>query len=313
VLISVGQDIGFYDGELGLDAASYKTLQAEGIERKKALEAEAAARKAETTAAKPGEAAAVTAKSTDKEQMKCACGGPHPLKIVGSEVKPIQSYTGELKSPLMMVPKVYAALENVPFSEIRRWAREAAEYHEVPYEIVAVILQQENGQNATNLQKIGQFLERSVTTIIAQGNEEIVPIFSWIGKIFPKVMRAPNGSTGIMNMQRKTLKDTISYTKEKYARPLVPASKSKIDTGYAGRDWEADMYYLAAHVRQLMDRVVMGGGKSCVKGEITLSQVGKTFAAYNGLGKDADNYGNDAMTKLMGAYKGESTLYFYER
>jgi hypothetical protein len=36
VLISVGQDIGFYDGELGLDAASYKTLQAEGIERKKA-------------------------------------------------------------------------------------------------------------------------------------------------------------------------------------------------------------------------------------------------------------------------------------
>jgi hypothetical protein len=46
VLISVGQDIGFYDGELGLDAASYKTLQAEGIERKKAAEAEAAARKA---------------------------------------------------------------------------------------------------------------------------------------------------------------------------------------------------------------------------------------------------------------------------
>jgi hypothetical protein len=39
VLISVGQDIGFYDGELGLDVASVRILQDEGIERKKAAEA----------------------------------------------------------------------------------------------------------------------------------------------------------------------------------------------------------------------------------------------------------------------------------
>jgi hypothetical protein len=74
-----------------------------------------------------------------------------------------------------------------------------------------------------------------------------------------------------------------------------------------------DMYYLAAHVRQLIDARVMGNGKSCAKGEITLDQVWEVFADYNGPDRSKSaNYGNDAMAKLKGAYAGAATLFFYE-
>jgi hypothetical protein len=105
----------------------------------------------------------------------------------------------------------------------------------------------------------------------------------------------------------------MSYTKEKYGRPIVPSDKSHLDYGFAGDDIEVDMYYLAAHVRQLIDERVMGKGKSCAKGEITLRQLWEVFADYNGPNrKVSGTYANDAMAKLKGAYNGAVVLYFYE-
>jgi hypothetical protein len=258
-------------------------------------------------------------------EKKCACGGPHPLKIVGDGVGAIQSYTGELPSPFMLamlVPKEGVAKKATP-SEIRGWAKAAAEYHEIPYEMLAVILQQENGPNAPLWRKIGQKVEREYTVTAAHIEErtgvlatidEKTGILTKIKEITDRDIKdLPNGSTGILNMRRPTLLGTLKYTKEKYPnRPIIPSDKSNIDFGFAGDDWEADMYYGAAHIRQLIDRVVVGGGKSCAKGEITLEQVEKVFAAYNGKGDGANKYGKDAIAKLKGAYNGQMTLYFYE-
>ena len=261
------------------------------------------------------------ARMLQQQQMKCACGGPHPLKIVGDEVKPIQSYTGELPSPILAI-KIYQGerihmdpTEIAQSKWIRRWAKEAAAYHEVPYEMLAVILQQENAPKAPLWRKIGQAGERVLTSILAIAEEHIVPgIFSKTAEAtgLKDIKKGPYGSTGIANITLDALKGTISHTKEKYHRPMLPSDKSDINKGIAGLDVEADMYYLAAHLRQLIDRRVMGNGKSSAKGEITLEQVWEVFADYNGPNrKISGKYGDDSIAKLKGAYNGKP-LFFYE-
>jgi len=273
-------------------------------EERKAREAAEAAKGIQTADATPGisaEEARMLAEQ-QKEDKTCKCGGPHPLKIVGNEVKPIKSYTGDLPSPLLLlIPKANAKISTIPHSEIRRWVKEAAEYHEVPYEMLAVILQQENAPNVSTGRKVLQFGERSLSTLVA-GVERMVGISTPAG----------DASTGIMNMRRPTLQGTIRHTKENYNRSIVPSHKSQIDRGRAGEDFEADMYYLAAHVRQLIDKRVTKEG-TCAKGTITLNQVREVFADYNGPNrKISGKYGDDSMAKLNGAYNGTVTLYFYE-
>ncbi|MDR2926139.1 MAG: hypothetical protein LBU76_09390, partial [Azoarcus sp.] len=189
------------------------------------------------------------------------------------------------------------AIENS--KRIRRWAREAAEYHEIPYEMLAVLLEQENGQNVSAFRRFAQGYERFLQfsgAVIKDATGMPVP--------------GAGGSTGIINMLRSTFLETISYTKEKYARPLLPVHKQDIDSGFAGVDIEADLYYGAAHIRQLIDDVV---GNPCTKGEISLEQVKKVFVRYNGTREDAKKYGDAATNKLLGAYKGTFTLHFYEK
>lgn len=85
-------------------------------------------------------------------------------------------------------------------------------------------------------------------------------------------------------------------------------SDTNADTAIQGADWRADLYYGAAHIRQLIDRQV---GK-CSNGKITIEQVEKVFVSYNGSGPVADKYGKDAINLLNGAYNGTETLFFYE-
>jgi len=96
---------------------------------------------------------------------------------------------------------------------------------------------------------------------------------------------------------------------------MVPPNRPDISNkGIAGGDVEADLYYMVAHIRQLIDKHI-NSDNPCTKGDITLEQVWKVFRAYNGYGivnKDADKYANDAVTKLKGAYNGATILYFYE-
>ena len=256
-----------------------------------------------------------------KEEKKCKCGESHPLKIVGDEVKPIQSYTGKLVSPLSVNkpfgnPINPTTLENS--KNIRRWAKEASEYHEIPYEILAVLLQQENATNAPYWKKIGQAVERNLQTvlnIVDKGTGIPSGISDKTG--IKKIEKATRGSSGIANMLDKTLQGTISYTKSNYPSraAMLPSHKRDIaNKGIAGGDVEADLYYMAAHIRQLIDTIA-NNKNPCTKGEITLEQVWKVFRAYNGSGDVnlvADKYANDAMIKLKGAYNGTTILYFYE-
>jgi hypothetical protein len=289
-------------------------------------EAAAAAKGIQTASATPGisaEEARLLVEQNEQEK-KCKCGGPHPLIIVGDEVKPIGGYTGALRAPGLLFKQTGSSTETFNPQElensklIRRWAREASAYHEIPYVMLAAILEQENGQIVSTYRQTGQAGERFTQTnlnvidkmtggLLTNGWPSKIPYFG------SKIAKSAAGSTGIMNMLRSTLDETVAYTHETYKRPMLPSDKNNINKGVAGVDVEADLYYGAAHIRQLIDRVV---GNPCSKGEITLEQVRNVFRAYNGgfsaINPDADKYADDAMVKLKGAYNGSRVLYFYE-
>jgi len=269
-----------------------------------------AARGIQTADAMPGispEVARMLAEQTEEEKKTCQCGGPHPLKIVGEEVKPIGGYTGALRAPGLLFkmdesPRRIDARTIENSRRIRRWAREAAAYHEIPYVMLAVLLEQENGQNVSAWRRFAQGYERflqSSSAVIKDATDAPVP--------------GAEGSTGIINMIRATYLETAAYTKKTYFRPLLPTHKQDIDSGFVGVDVEADMYYAAAHIRYLIDDK---GNNPCTKGEITLDQVQMVFTRYNYSGDripdSATNYGKAAMNKLKGAYNGSFTLHFYE-
>ncbi len=71
-------------------------------------------------------------------------------KVVVINIGPVPSYTGDFPSPfpvMWYVAKDVGELLKIyyPPQEIRKWIAEAAKYHEIPYLLLAVILQQENG------------------------------------------------------------------------------------------------------------------------------------------------------------------------
>jgi hypothetical protein len=223
----------------------------------------------------------------------------------------IPSYTGSFPAPLPVMWYVPANAGEVlkvwfPPSEIRGWVREAAAYHDVPHELAAVILQQENGPNATLIQKLGQFAERSLTTFFAIVDEaalDLVPD------------KISGGSAGIANLSRATLRDAANYIESTYDKKVLPPNVRdrvlgwKQDTRIQGDDLKSDLYYMTAHLRQLIDRVT---GKPKFSGELTLEQMEKVCAGYNGSGPLAAEYGRDAMARLKTAADGGTPLYFFQ-
>ncbi|MFV0306106.1 MAG: hypothetical protein ACK5IC_11575, partial [Moheibacter sp.] len=238
---------------------------------------------------------------------KCPCCGD--LKTSIKDAKEIVSYTGDFPSPFQVMR--YTSSKNepilhkiyVPDSTIRGWIKDAANYHGIPHEMITVIIQQENAPNSSKFRQFLQYLERTTTTSAAIIDEEL-----W--DIIPD--KLADGSSGFMNMRRPTLEDTINYCKELMPKEIANRegyiSDTNADTAIQGADWRADLYYGAAHIRQLIDRQV---GK-CSNGKITIEQVEKVFVSYNGSGPVADKYGKDAINLLNGAYNGTETLFFYE-
>src|SRR5262245_204004 len=223
---------------------------------------------------------------------------------------PIPSYTGPFPSPLPVmwyVPSDIGELFKVwfPPSEIRGWVRDAAAYHDVPYELAAAILQQENGPNATRFQKVGQFVERSGTTLLAIADE-------WAFDLVPD--KYAGSSAGIANLARATLRDAARYVQATYNRPVMPPSvRDRIlgwnqDTRIQGDDLKSDLYYMTAYLRQLIDRWV----KKQYSGPLTLEQVELVARRYNGSGPMAAKYGKDTVERLRRAASGGEPLYFYE-
>lgn len=240
---------------------------------------------ARTNTPLPGCIGIATRKDKSHKQ-SCPCMGNEKSYIVG--LKGIGSYKGDFPSPLQVmwyVPENREILKaNHTDTEIRQWIKNAASYHGIPHLLLSVILQQENGPNATTFQKYGQFAERTVTTftaIVDKHLRDIVPD------------KIAGGSSGFANMSRSALVDAAKYTEEKYGKnPLSNDVRYRLlgwdqDTRISGDDWKADLYYCAAHLRQLIDRTT---GKICHNGSLTLPQLKKVIYSYNGSGSLAEKY-----------------------
>lgn len=222
----------------------------------------------------------------------------------------IDSYTGDFPAPLQVM--WYTPENDEIFkmhhsdSEIRSWVKDAADYHGVPQELLSVILQAENGPHFTETHKVLQFGERSLTTFAA-----IVDKHLW--DVVPDIISG--GSSGLANMKRATLEDACNYTEETYNKnPLPDDVRYRLlgwdqDTRIPGDDWKADVYYCAAHVRQLIDNVTDGD----YNGQLTLDQAKQVAADYNGNGPVAEKYGQYAAQTLKDAADGKTHLYFYEK
>lgn len=256
-----------------------------------------------------------TSTSTEVQQTKpevlsyCRCTGQEVTILPDYESVP--SYTGDLPSPLQIMwyaPEGNEALRTeFSDSEIRGWIRDAAKYHGIPHILLAVILQQENGPGASKFLQTLQFGERSLTTFLAIVDEvafDIVPD------------KVAGSSSGFVNMSRNTLRKAATYIENYYCkRPMPEDVQYRIfgynqDTRIPGDDWKADLYYAAAHLRELIDRVT---GIPCHKGSLTPQQLKSVIGAYNGSGPLAEKYASDAMALLERAKSGTASLYFYER
>ncbi len=82
------------------------------------------------------------------------------------------------------------------------------------------------------------------------------------------------------------------------------------DSGVSGYDLKSDLYYTAAHLRQLIDEVTVNKN---VNENLTIEQARKVFERYNGSGPLAQKYSNDAINALQDAANGSSTLYWFEK
>jgi hypothetical protein len=228
---------------------------------------------------------------------KCPCPGTYSTHIEGLGTVP--SY--DKGFPTSIGHTRYAGTA----SYFRSMLRRSSDYYGVPYELSAVILQQENAPEASNFRRFLQSGERDLTTAAATVDE-------WFG-IVPD--RVAGSSSGIANLSRNTLRGAATYIERNYGRPVLPDEIrvrpfwSNADTRIPGKDVVADFYYMNAHLRELIDRVT---GVKCYDGPLTLEQVEKIAAGYNGSGPLAAKYGRDAVARLQSAVSGGRPLYFYE-
>lgn len=219
------------------------------------------------------------------------------------------AYTGPLPSPLQVMWHVPSGLSDafhVSDQNIRGWVDDAANYHGVPTELFAAVLQNENNPNASTLNQVLQFGERSLTTfsdILDRATGGLVPDF------------ASAGSSGIANMSRNAVRSGANYVENTLGRAVIPDNVAsrvlgwRQDTRISGDDLRSDLYYGAAHLRELIDRVT---GVTNYGGPLSRQQVHDIAAAYNGSGPAASRYGDAAVRHIERAVAGERPLYFYQ-
>ncbi|MBN6076939.1 hypothetical protein HYE59_08210 [Aggregatibacter actinomycetemcomitans] len=242
---------------------------------------------------------------TVKQVKICKCTGQEKVTFVDEDKIP--SYSGEIKSPIKII-WLYPNTDDgliIKDSEVRKWVKDACEYHKIPHVILALILQNENNPNAPGWRKFAQFFERTITTAANIVDELVFIIPNFISK----------GSSGIANVSDQALKDGVRHSLENYARPPVPSSVARTffgistDTRISGDDWRNDLYYAAAHIRYLIDKTF----GDCYSGELSNEELRLIIKAYNGSGPAADKYAQNAMANLDLAIHKKGNLYFYER
>jgi hypothetical protein len=221
----------------------------------------------------------------------------------------VPPYTGDLPSPLQVmwyVPQGLSDAFYVSDREIRGWVDDAARYHGVPTELLAAILGNENGSRGSTVRQLLQFGERTATTAADIADRVLFGIVP---------DRVAGSSSGIGNMSRRALLGAVDYVQRVLGRAVIPDEVAnrvfgwRQDTRISGDDLRADLYYSAAHVRELIDRVTRtrnyGGG-------LTRDQVRDVAAAYNGSGNAARRYGEEAVAKIEAAASGGRPLYFFQ-
>lgn len=249
-----------------------------------------------------------TTPQTDKSIKKivlCECTGHEVAKFI--DENKIPSFNGAIKSPVKLywiAPRI-GNIITISDSDLRKWVKDACAYHKIPHILLALILQNENNPNAPYWRRVAQFGERSITTA-ANAIDLIISI------IPDKVSK---GSSGIANVSDKALLDGVESSIKKYGRPPIPTSVKmdilglNTDTRISGDDWRNDLYYAAAHLRFLIDREL----KPCFNGTLSHEDLKKIIKAYNGKGKEAEKYAENAMANLKLGIQKKGNLYFYEK
>jgi RHS repeat-associated protein len=235
----------------------------------------------------------------------------------GRCVSKVPSYNGDFPSPLNVMNYTPKSNElNKMYytpSEIRGWVNDAANYHHVPPLMLATILQQDNGPNATGIRKLLQFAERELTTGLATADSMLFDLLP--DKIMGK--NITGGSSGLANMSRTTLQGAANYIQTAYNRSPMPSGVQyrvlgiNVDTRIPAYDRRADLYYASAHLRQLIDYVT--GQQGFDANQLTIEQAQNVFKKYNGSGVQAVKYGEDAVQRIYNAMGGKEPLYFFQK
>ena len=269
-----------------------------------------------------------------REEPDCRVPNPDAANITG--INPIPDYTGDLPSPLQVMnymPHDLGSAFYVPDDEIRGWVQDASSHQNLPPELLPLIMQQENSPHASFGHQVLQHGERQLTTAMTNVDEwtdggfgnMLNGINEWteenIGG-FPAratgaLARGVGSSTGFVNMSRGALQSGDAYSEEVLGRDTIPPEVAErmggllnADTGVSGNDWRSDLYYTAAHLRELVDHEM---GEEGFQGDLTIDNIRDIAASYNGTGPMAEKYGNDAANLLERAANGEDTLYFLQQ
>ncbi len=218
----------------------------------------------------------------------------------------IPSYTGDV------MPIIEQSEFRVTPEEFRATLARAAAYHDVPLALAASILQNENQPYATDFQKAGQFIERSLQTDLALlGTELGMRTFNretFVGEVRDKLF---NGSSGIANLKPATARQAINYVENTLHYPAVPVGiAERSTTPVPGVNWEHDMYYFGATLRQAIDLVT---GTPAYTGPLSAEQFEYVASRYVGFRENVyTDYSQRAVQNVSDAISGQRPLYYYQ-
>jgi hypothetical protein len=170
---------------------------------------------------------------------------------------------------------------------VRESVGKAAAWACVPAEMLAAVIQNENGKGASNFKKDLQNAERWANN-------------TWVWK---KVLGP--GSTGLGNVKSDTLSKAKALFKDYYKMSILGKG---VKDSKQNDNAETDIYHAAAVLRDCLNKAWSAGNRSLNKDEfkkyryypyfggvVTKDVATRAMGHYNGMGDDALKYGTDGM------------------
>jgi hypothetical protein len=185
---------------------------------------------------------------------------------------------------------------------IRATVTRAADWTNVPREMIAAVLQNENNPQASRIRQSLQQIERNLTTIAN----------------FLKIPKIGEGSTGLGNVKQETINAAIANFEKFYKRSALP---SDVHKSVPGRSVQTDIFYTAVVLRDSLNHVWSQGASALriaeaeryryypyFGGAVSVDEAILTMGRYNGFGNSAKSYGKGAMYNIQ-----NNVLYFLEQ